>query len=253
MVEFGLKLADNKVEEWAAAYIDYEGLKKLIAAAQRAEKARNDLEARNASLAADIKASYYQTQAEEARLVGFDSDLSLEGADEASETVSLLSFPPEGNGGASNHYGGMGMGTGLSSFSNHGSLSLNGSSNHLPVNNASSSHLNGMGMKRTSSETSLTSLSVIDNVTKTFTGYFQRSSYKHKMIKAIRAEDEAIQAFHKRIHEEARITIFTSIEFAFDTHESNLCLLFYFKNYIIFGHTYNVQLTMYNNMHQYID
>ena len=45
MVEFGLKLSDNKVEDWAHAYINYEALKKFIAAAQKAEKIREELEA----------------------------------------------------------------------------------------------------------------------------------------------------------------------------------------------------------------
>ena len=38
MVEFGLKLEDNKVSEWGEHYLDYEGLKKILKKAKRAEK-----------------------------------------------------------------------------------------------------------------------------------------------------------------------------------------------------------------------
>jgi len=58
MVEFGLKLEDNKVQEWNDQYIDYEGLKKLIKAAKKASEAKAELEKRNPSLAAELKAIY---------------------------------------------------------------------------------------------------------------------------------------------------------------------------------------------------
>lgn len=58
MVEFGLKLEDNTVEEWKSHYIDYEGLKKLIKNANKAHEHRLELERRNPSLAADIKENY---------------------------------------------------------------------------------------------------------------------------------------------------------------------------------------------------
>lgn len=38
MVEFGLKLEDNKVSEWGEHYLDYEGLKKILKKAKKAEK-----------------------------------------------------------------------------------------------------------------------------------------------------------------------------------------------------------------------
>jgi len=38
MVEFGLKLEDNKVSEWSEHYIDYEGLKKILKKAKKAQK-----------------------------------------------------------------------------------------------------------------------------------------------------------------------------------------------------------------------
>jgi SPX domain-containing protein involved in vacuolar polyphosphate accumulation len=58
MVEFGLKLEDNTVEEWKSNYIDYEGLKKLIKNATKAHENRLELERRNPSVAADIKEMY---------------------------------------------------------------------------------------------------------------------------------------------------------------------------------------------------
>jgi len=56
MVEFGLKLDDNKVQEWSDKYMKYEELKKLIKNAKKAADARKELEKRNPSLAAEIKA-----------------------------------------------------------------------------------------------------------------------------------------------------------------------------------------------------
>jgi len=58
MVEFGLKLDDNTVEEWKINYIDYEGLKKLIKNASKAHEYRLELQSRNPPLAADIQESY---------------------------------------------------------------------------------------------------------------------------------------------------------------------------------------------------
>jgi len=56
MVEFGLKLEDNKVEEWQDKYINYEELKTLIKNAKKAYSARQELEKRNPSMAAEIRA-----------------------------------------------------------------------------------------------------------------------------------------------------------------------------------------------------
>ena len=37
MVEFGLKLEDNKVSDWGEHYLDYEGLKKILKKAKKAK------------------------------------------------------------------------------------------------------------------------------------------------------------------------------------------------------------------------
>eukprot|EP00816_Leptocylindrus_hargravesii_P012287 CAMPEP_0196806948 /NCGR_PEP_ID=MMETSP1362-20130617/6884_1 /TAXON_ID=163516 /ORGANISM="Leptocylindrus danicus, Strain CCMP1856" /LENGTH=831 /DNA_ID=CAMNT_0042180649 /DNA_START=208 /DNA_END=2699 /DNA_ORIENTATION=+ len=42
MVEFGLKLEDNKIKKWSTHYLDYEGLKKLLKRCKAAMKARED-------------------------------------------------------------------------------------------------------------------------------------------------------------------------------------------------------------------
>ena len=54
MVEFGLKLEDNKVSEWAQYYIDYEALKKILKNAKHAEQKKNDLVKKNPPLAKRI-------------------------------------------------------------------------------------------------------------------------------------------------------------------------------------------------------
>lgn len=58
MVEFGLKLEDNKVEEWAAKYIDYEKLKSLIKKAKKAAEARDALVQRRPEVAAEVKSAF---------------------------------------------------------------------------------------------------------------------------------------------------------------------------------------------------
>lgn len=182
MVEFGLKLADNKVEEWAHAYIDYEALKRLIVAAQKAEKVRDELEAKNRSLAEEIRIKIGNEEASNA--IHTDSeqkleDLSLPRFDgDESETVSLLSYPDAN----SHHYGG----TPSNPSSVHGSN----------VNLTESSVISGK--PRSNSEVSLTSLSVMEKVS----GYFTWRGYEHKLTKAIKAENEAIQKFRRRIYEE---------------------------------------------------
>lgn len=57
MVEFGLKLIDNKVSEWSNYYIDYEALQQLLKKAADAKKKVEELEARNPELAAKIIAA----------------------------------------------------------------------------------------------------------------------------------------------------------------------------------------------------
>ena len=47
MVEFGLKLSDNKVTKWSSHYIDYEKLKVLLKAAKSALKARDAIKAKH--------------------------------------------------------------------------------------------------------------------------------------------------------------------------------------------------------------
>lgn len=173
MVEFGLKLSDNKVEDWAHAYINYEALKNFLAAAQKAEKARDELENQNPALAADIKK---QMETDDTSFtVNMDSDMSLNNADETSETQSLVSN-------TSSHFYG-------------------GTSSHV----ASSVHGSQEGFKKMKRTTSESSLAALIDATKAVTGYFQRSSYEQKMRKAIKNENAAIQNFRVCLYEEVSL------------------------------------------------
>ena len=60
MVEFGLKLEDNKVAEWREHYIQYEKLKQILKRAAAAAARYRDLEARNPTEAAQIRRDFYQ-------------------------------------------------------------------------------------------------------------------------------------------------------------------------------------------------
>jgi len=58
MVEFGLKLEDNKVADWSDHYIDYEKLKAILKKAKNAIKKRDDLMKRRPELAEEIREAY---------------------------------------------------------------------------------------------------------------------------------------------------------------------------------------------------
>jgi hypothetical protein len=58
MVDFGLKLEDNKVSEWTDNYIDYEALKKILKAASAEIKRRDDLMRRKPRVAEAVLAQY---------------------------------------------------------------------------------------------------------------------------------------------------------------------------------------------------
>jgi hypothetical protein len=58
MVEFGLKLEDNKVSEWSQFYIDYDKLKDILKKAKAAEKKFEELAKKRPDEAAKIKVAY---------------------------------------------------------------------------------------------------------------------------------------------------------------------------------------------------
>ena len=67
MVEFGLKLADNKVSEWSDHYIDYETLKILLDELNDSVKQLDELESKSPSLASKLRNNFLAiTRQEEA-------------------------------------------------------------------------------------------------------------------------------------------------------------------------------------------
>jgi hypothetical protein len=59
MVEFGLKLEDNKVADWSEHYIEYEKLKHILKKCQAADKRWSDLAAKKPLTTAHITDSFY--------------------------------------------------------------------------------------------------------------------------------------------------------------------------------------------------
>jgi xenotropic and polytropic retrovirus receptor 1 len=57
MVEFGLKLEDNKVSDWADEYIDYETLKAILDKLKTAQKKRDELIQRRPDVASEIQSN----------------------------------------------------------------------------------------------------------------------------------------------------------------------------------------------------
>ena len=58
MVEFGLKLEDNKVSEWGDHYLDYETLKKILKKAKKAEKKYEETCSENPKEAKEVTQAY---------------------------------------------------------------------------------------------------------------------------------------------------------------------------------------------------
>ena len=58
MVEFGLKLEDNKVSEWSDNYLDYEGLKKILKKAKKAQKKYEETCSENPQEAKQVTDAY---------------------------------------------------------------------------------------------------------------------------------------------------------------------------------------------------
>lgn len=88
MVEFGLKLEDNKVAEWSEKYIDYEKLKNLLDKAKAAIKKKTELEKRKPELAEEIIAAYREGKGPVASTgTPYSSKLSLTALD-ASQPIT---------------------------------------------------------------------------------------------------------------------------------------------------------------------
>lgn len=63
MVEFGLKLEDNKVSDWSEHYIRYEKLKLLLEKCEAAIKRYDEISSRMPDVAFKVKAAYYNGEA----------------------------------------------------------------------------------------------------------------------------------------------------------------------------------------------
>jgi SPX domain protein involved in polyphosphate accumulation len=95
MVEFGLKLEDNKVSEWSEFYIDYDKLKGFLKKAKAAEKKYEDLAKKRPDDAARIKEAYKSGNTDYVITTPAHSANNLaKVAKEATESTSLLVQSP---------------------------------------------------------------------------------------------------------------------------------------------------------------
>lgn len=90
MVEFGLKLEDNKVSEWSEHYIDYESLKKILKKAKAAEKKYRELSEKSPTEAKAITQRFRIEQKEENRNVS-----SLTTSASAGSLTGLMANTPD--------------------------------------------------------------------------------------------------------------------------------------------------------------
>lgn len=176
MVEFGLKLEDNKVAEWSDSYINYEKLKALLKKAKEAAKKRDELIKRRPDLALEIQEAYkagdlvFDPQSGAPSRVNSAVDLAALGGDEtnASETEKLLkenSFP------------------GSLKYGSQGSLRSMGSGEYK------------------------TSDSTVQSLFRGVSGYFSKSKYEKKLGYALQAVDDGHALFAGALREEVRFTL----------------------------------------------
>ena len=90
MVEFGLKLEDNKVSEWAAYYIDYEKLKKLLEKLNAAVKYRDQLELKSPTLATKLRNEFLATTGKKRAFSRSNSPIDEEVYGEEDELTKLI-------------------------------------------------------------------------------------------------------------------------------------------------------------------
>ena len=86
MVEFGLKLDDNKVSEWNEHYIQYEKLKSILVRASTAVKKLEDFKSKRPATTAAIIQAYKSGVA-----TPFQSTVDLVGQDTITTTAAATS------------------------------------------------------------------------------------------------------------------------------------------------------------------
>jgi SPX domain len=98
MVEFGLKLEDNKVSEWSDKYMDYEALKTILKKASAAVKRNEEFMKRYPQLAEAVVKEYTPTPlSSQLDLQAIASD-GLQLVDQVPETKPLLKWNNENYG-----------------------------------------------------------------------------------------------------------------------------------------------------------
>ena len=86
MVEFGLKLEDNKVADWAEFYIDYEKLKAILANLKTAIKKKEELFKRRPDLAKEIELAYEVS-------LGFEESFAASNEDHLTQITETAATP----------------------------------------------------------------------------------------------------------------------------------------------------------------
>ena len=187
MVEFGLKLEDNKVDEWSDKYIDYEQLKKLIQNAKVAMKTRAELEARRPEEAIIIKNRY---------LSGNEEDL-IRSCNTSS--TSLGSLATTNNEFQKNPSELLPPGPPTAPPTAPPTPTLSDEQKALLLKNGP------VDEKTTYGTTEYDSMQSVGGMIKrTMSGIFVRKTYKSKLLDALKEEDAAIASFSNFIHLEVR-------------------------------------------------
>ena len=175
MVEFGLKLEDNKVSEWSDKYIDYEALKKILKKASASVKKKDELCRRKPELAEEIVLTYQQgkgpnqktpntSQHDGLNLLGSNNDmvgLPLEGDVPAVEQVPLESLPLMKRG---------------DKYESHGTMASD---------------------KLTDS--------ISGHISRTISGYFSNSKYEHRIREALEEIEILEGRFDESMQREVRV------------------------------------------------
>jgi hypothetical protein len=165
MVEFGLKLEDNKVSEWSDKYIDYDVLKTILKKASAEIKKKDELMKRKPQLAEAVLSQYregkptpYSSQTD---LQQVASDVGVHLVDQVpAESKPLLKQTNE-------------------KYGSHGSVAA-------------------------VSEAKSDSVRLSSTIKRTMSGYFMDSTYEHRIRESLKVIDNFERKFDEAIHREVR-------------------------------------------------
>jgi hypothetical protein len=182
MVEFGLKLIDNRVSEWKDNYIDYETLQVLLKKAVEAKEKLKDLKARDPEAAQSIAATDDEEETEKREessrieIATWDSTSLSDNAATQTEAVALM----------------------------HSISSVSNSGNFVEAYPRESGSSSSLGLKKSDSLLNMIARTDSSVTQWTYNKLFPQSGFKNKLKNASLNAAKKKKIFDDRIYEEVR-------------------------------------------------